>query len=645
MIVERGEIDASFGVLLLQACRTTAHAAIEPEHFLIGLLDVPDGALASACRRARPSVDLNALRQTLLKAAASQTVHPPPSANWSERLLSPASRQLLDQAAAQPDFETAPEPHLALAALARSKAPVVRVFQYTGIDPEELKAYLAEPKDQAGGVLAVFDDDGRVNMAAFNAFGKAVLKRIGTEGSGLGQIRIGPPLVLFALVAHEGGALDRGLRIQGAMPRDLHDSLLMHLKGLSKSKRNDEFRLARELMQPAVAQALERAATLAVDRGHDTIGDEEIAAGMLLEDPYFTRGFLESRSVNVSQLSAFLAGPRPADAPSESPEDQPHELPPLPEVIARLRQRIIRQDHVIDALVPFLKRFWFGYRRMHRPLAVLLFLGHSGTGKTQLAKEIARALYGSEEQLLFFEMGQFGTEISKNVFVGAPQGYVGYGEGQLTNGLRDKPESVVLFDEVEKAHPAVFDVLLRFLDEGVISDPAGPVRDGRRCVIILTSNKQIERLQDLTALQMQALTLGRDEQETARTRIRQILIESGLFRREFVNRMDELLLFNIFDEPAYRQILVRELAEEQRRLKDEKRLDVEFGPEVVEALVGECLARQDEGARVCGKLISTSVVPAVIDFFVDETNAGLTAARVTIGPRGHVLVQRKEAAS
>lgn len=115
-------------------------------------------------------------------------------------------------------------------------------------------------------------------------------------------------------------------------------------------------------------------------------------------------------------------------------------------------------------------------------------LGPTGTGKTQLGKELARYVYGSEDEMLFFEMGTFNTKESMNNFIGSPPGYVGYGEGKLTNGLRDHPECVVLFDEIEKADISVFDALLRFADEGKISDPAGPVRDGRRCIIVLTSN-------------------------------------------------------------------------------------------------------------------------------------------------------------
>src|SRR5207248_9239326 len=117
--------------------------------------------------------------------------------------------------------------------------------------------------------------------------------------------------------------------------------------------------------------------------------------------------------------------------------------------------------------------------------------------KTELAKTLAHAVYGSPENLIFLEMGQFNAPESMNIFVGAPPAYVGYGEGKLTNGLRDKPRAVVLFDEVEKAHARVLDALLRFLDEGRIDDPAGPVRDGSQCLVILTSNVGAQQLSEL----------------------------------------------------------------------------------------------------------------------------------------------------
>ncbi|MFV1964639.1 MAG: AAA family ATPase, partial [Pirellulaceae bacterium] len=280
----------------------------------------------------------------------------------------------------------------------------------------------------------------------------------------------------------------------------------------------------------------------------------------------------------------------------------------------------------------------FGYTRPNRPMAVLLFLGNSGTGKTQLAKEIAQAMYGSEDQLIFLEMGQFGDKHAKNIFIGAPPGYVGYGEGLLTNGLRDKPESVVLFDEVEKADRIVFDVLLRFLDEGKIADPAGPVRDGRRCVIVLTSNHALDMLQPLIDRQSEAKHLPRAEREAAKMEVRNEILATGFFRPEFINRVDEIILFNTFDADAYRKIVHYLLETECQRLNKEKSLDFTVDDSLQDELVRQCVARSGEGARVCLKLVGEIVIAALIDYFLDPDHEGVQSVHLSFSEAGHIQI-------
>lgn len=637
MIWKDGRLTDEFCGMLLAACRQTAHAQVEPEHFVLTLFEPADGELRRECRRLATAGNpdsflLDALRQ----AAVSIRIAAPPSAPWRVEHLSNASRQMLDEETRNQDWKEALAGRLLSAsALQRLPKRIANVFANSGIPVDRLIAALRQPPS-ADGPQPTFNAAGKLNPALFSKSGRAVLHTVEQEGKENGLVRVGTPLLLFALASQPGSEIEKGLRLQPAVRfHDLLESLRTHLRGLSKGRFNDELSLVRDQMQPVVARTFERAVRMAADRDPPLASEADLGAALLNEEDSFVRGFLESRAVDVGRLSGFLAGRRPE---AETPEEEARKLPPLAEVEVRLRRNIVGQDHVIDTLIPFLKRIWFGYTRKRRPLGVLLFLGASGTGKTQLAREIAREVYGSEDRLLFFEMGQFGTEQSKNVFVGAPQGYVGYGEGLLTNGLKNNPESVVLFDEVEKAHRSVFDVLLRFLDEGVIADPAGPVRDGRRCFIILTSNHSVEKLSELIRMQSQAARGNGAMREKVRSDIRNELVRSKLFRPEFVNRMDELVLFNSLGEAAFRTILALELESEKRRLLEEKDVTVTFEPSVVEALAGLCSKRQDEGARLCGNLISTLVVPAVIDFFVDDANRGVRAARVAAGPDGSMVV-------
>jgi ATP-dependent Clp protease ATP-binding subunit ClpC len=226
------------------------------------------------------------------------------------------------------------------------------------------------------------------------------------------------------------------------------------------------------------------------------------------------------------------------------------------------------------------------------------------------------------------EMGQFQTKESMSIFVGAPPGYVGYGEGKLTNGLRDKPRSVVLFDEIEKAHPQVFHALLRFIDEGQIDDPAGPIRDGAECIIVLTSNVGTGGLEQLLA------DGGYKKNKwEIRRRLKQALLnrpadakadspmaEPFRFRPEFLNRIDEIILFRTLDVEDMTEIARRHLLQCQQRLREEKRIDLEYSPTLDAAalLIGRFCQGLDEGARATLRVVYQAVLDPVIDFVTEQ---------------------------
>jgi len=222
------------------------------------------------------------------------------------------------------------------------------------------------------------------------------------------------------------------------------------------------------------------------------------------------------------------------------------------------------------------------------------------------------------------EMGQFQTKESMNIFVGAPPGYIGYGEGKLTNALRDKPRSVVLFDEVEKAHPQVFDALLRFIDEGQIDDPAGPIRDGSECIIIMTSNVRTKGLEDLVEMgdyQKNKWTIRRKLREAllnlpTERRLDSSEREPFRFRQEFLNRIDEIILFRQLREDDLTEIAHRHLLNYQARLQEEKEIHITYSPslEADARLIGSFCTTLEEGARATLRVVHTAVLDPVIDF-------------------------------
>jgi ATP-dependent Clp protease ATP-binding subunit ClpC len=228
-------------------------------------------------------------------------------------------------------------------------------------------------------------------------------------------------------------------------------------------------------------------------------------------------------------------------------------------------------------------------------------------------------------------MGQFKTKESMSGFIGAPPGYVGYGEGKLTNGLRDKPECVVLFDEIEKADVQVFDTLLRFADEGMISDPAGPVRDGRKCVIVMTTNAGQTWLRENPEKRddpnLPVLLFENALQE---------LVQCG-FRPEFLGRIDERIAFLPFTPETCRKIVDGVLGREIEKFKRMKDISIVVADKVLDFLADKAYERaNDEGARGAPRAVNEYIVTPMIDFIseLEEERESGTAIKVDVSLLG-----------
>ncbi|QJA06811.1 ATP-dependent chaperone ClpB [Thermosulfurimonas marina] len=198
----------------------------------------------------------------------------------------------------------------------------------------------------------------------------------------------------------------------------------------------------------------------------------------------------------------------------------------------RLKERVVGQDHAITAIANAVRRARAGLKDPNRPIGSFMFLGPTGVGKTELAKALAEFMFDTEEALIRIDMTEYMEKHSVSRLIGAPPGYVGYEEGgQLTEAVRRRPYSVILFDEIEKAHPDVFNILLQILDDGRLTDGKGRTVDFRNTIIIMTSNIGSQWIQELTA----------DRQEMER-RVMEAL--RAHFRPEFLNRIDEIIIFN-----------------------------------------------------------------------------------------------------
>jgi ATP-dependent Clp protease ATP-binding subunit ClpC len=242
-----------------------------------------------------------------------------------------------------------------------------------------------------------------------------------------------------------------------------------------------------------------------------------------------------------------------------------------------LHARIVGQDEAVAAVAEAVRRSRAGLGDPNRPTGSFLFLGPTGVGKTELARALAEALFGDEDLMVRFDMSEFQERHTVSRLVGAPPGYVGYEEaGQLTEAMRRRPYSVLLFDEIEKAHPDVFNVLLQILDDGRLTDAQGRTVDFKHAVVIMTSNLGADRIQA-------ASRSGRPFDEL-KEELMDVL--RGSFRPEFINRIDEIIVFQALTEAQLLEI-TRLLADRLARRLHAQRIDVEFTDDALRLLADE----------------------------------------------------------
>ena len=229
-----------------------------------------------------------------------------------------------------------------------------------------------------------------------------------------------------------------------------------------------------------------------------------------------------------------------------------------------LKNNVIAQDAAIDKMVKAIQRNRVGLKEPNHPIGVFMFLGPTGVGKTYLAKKLAEFMFGSSEALVRIDMSEYSESFNTSRLIGAPPGYVGYNEGgQLTERVRRHPYSIVLLDEIEKAHSNVFNLLLQVLDEGRMTDGNGRLVDFRNTVIIMTSNAGTRQLKDFGrgvgfgATSSTSLMLNDKDKQYARDIVQKAL--SKQFSPEFLNRLDEIITFDQLDLDAIKRIIDVEL--------------------------------------------------------------------------------------
>jgi ATP-dependent Clp protease ATP-binding subunit ClpC len=292
-----------------------------------------------------------------------------------------------------------------------------------------------------------------------------------------------------------------------------------------------------------------------------------------------------------------------------------------------LTSRVIGQAEAVTAVADAVRRARAGVADPDRPTGSFLFLGPTGVGKTELAKALAETLFGDEERMVRLDMSEFGERHTASRLFGAPPGYAGYGEaGELTEAVRRRPYSVVLLDEIEKAHPEVFNTLLQVLEDGRLTDGSGRRVDFTNTVLIMTSNVG----SDLISTPSAALGFTSPEEAGSvrdlHDRLLPRLRES--FRPEFLNRIDEVVTFGRLEREQVRTITALLLENTRRRLAEQD-VTVEFGGDAVD-WVAERGHKPEFGARPLRRTIQREVDDRLADLLLDGALAAGRHVRVGV---------------
>ena len=311
----------------------------------------------------------------------------------------------------------------------------------------------------------------------------------------------------------------------------------------------------------------------------------------------------------------------------------------LDQLEARLAAQVIGQPRAVHAVAAAIRRSRTGLREAGRPIGAMLFLGPTGVGKTQLARTLAQSWFGSEKALLRFDMSEYMEQHTVARLIGAPPGYVGHDEGgQLTEAVRRRPYSVVLFDEIEKAHSDIQNILLQILEDGTLTDAQGRKADFSNTIILLTSNLGARCL----AGQASPLGFGAAAEETARRGKKALQEAKDYFRPELMGRLDDVVLFDPLGPAQLAAIADRLLCELEERAARQG-YTLRHTPAAAAAMAGDTVPAY--GARELRRKVSRAVEQALADRIAAGTARPGVLFVADAAPDGHITLTMGDVAA
>src|SRR5579871_3614697 len=387
--------------------------------------------------------------------------------------------------------------------------------------------------------------------------------------------------------------------------------------------------IERGLIGPEAVSDLEKEiAEIQAEKEAAALGEDYERAATLRQRELKVQGQLEEARAKAGQVAKMMVTPadiaKVVETWTRVPVSQmlEGERQNLRHLEDDLRKRVIGQDEAISAVARAIRRSRAGLKDPQRPIGSFLFMGPTGVGKTELARALAATIFGSEDAMIRLDMSEYMEPHTVARLFGSPPGYVGHDEGgQLTEQVRRRPYSVILFDEIEKAHPEVFNALLQILDDGRLTDGQGRTVDFKNTVIIMTSNVATAELKRAASIGFLPTHWGdatnEQDSEEAQRKAKAMEGLKRAFRPEFLNRIDQIVVFHALAKPELRQIIDLLLGKVQERLAEQE-ITLEFGDDLRDFLMAEGFDAEF-GARPLRRAIQTHIDDALADALLAGT--------------------------
>ena len=378
--------------------------------------------------------------------------------------------------------------------------------------------------------------------------------------------------------------------------RELEENILKWEKEKEDAIRSEDYKLAGELKKRQ-AEAAEK-----IDSMHKKIENERKKQSICVDDNDIAAVIADWTKIPVQKLQ----------------EAETERLKKLEQI---LHERVVGQKEAVEAVSKAIRRGRVGLKDPDRPIGSFLFLGPTGVGKTELSKALAEAVFGKENEIIRVDMSEYMEKHSVSKMIGSPPGYVGYEEGgQLSEKVRRHPYSVILFDEIEKAHPDVFNILLQILEDGHVTDAQGRKISFKNTIIIMTSNAGAQRI-----VAPKHLGFGTDESEEADyNKMKDSVMEEvkRIFKPEFINRIDEVLVFHMLTKDDLKEIVKIFLKSLDKRTNAQMHIKLDVSESAIEH-IAESGFDKNYGARPIRRAIQTQIEDLLADKLLsDEIKAG-----------------------